>query len=95
MIHDFLISENYSIFPDLPVEIDPVHAISKSDFAFHFNEKAPARYGFMPRNSKNPSDVIWIDTPTHQVYHYANAWEEKNEKGETLVITYGCVHYEF
>lgn len=52
MIHDFAVTENYAIFPDLPMEFRP-DLCMKGKFLFHFNEDMPARYGIMKRNCHN------------------------------------------
>lgn len=56
MIHDFAITENYAIIPDLPMELRPDLCI-KGKFIFHFDQEKPARYGIMKRNSLNPEAV--------------------------------------
>ena len=28
--------------------------------------------------------------PAHYTFHYVNGWEDKNEKGEPIVVVYGC-----
>lgn len=38
MIHDFGITENYVIIPDLPFEFDPENAIKTGDFAFKYDQ---------------------------------------------------------
>jgi len=50
MVHDFAITENYIIIPDLPLEADPKKVISgKTPWIFAFNEKGACRYGIMKR----------------------------------------------
>jgi 9-cis-epoxycarotenoid dioxygenase len=89
MIHDFMITENYSIMPDLPMELRP-DLCMKNKFIFHFDEKKPARYGIMKRHCQNPSAVQWFELPNHYVFHFVNAWEETNEKGEQIIKLFGC-----
>jgi carotenoid cleavage dioxygenase len=43
MIHDFMITENYVIFPDLPLELSPPKAVKNKGFIFQFDEKLPSR----------------------------------------------------
>lgn len=38
MIHDFGITENYVIIPDLPFEFDPENAIKTGDFVFKYDQ---------------------------------------------------------
>jgi len=53
MIHDFMITENYVILPDLPLELRP-DLMLKGKFIFQYDEEKPARYGIMKRNCLNP-----------------------------------------
>ena len=89
MIHDFAVTENYSIFPDLPMEFRP-DLCMKGKFIFHFNEEMPARYGIMKRHCQNSEQVQWFELPNHYVFHFVNAWEDVNEKGETIIKLFGC-----
>jgi len=38
MIHDFVITQNYLVVPDLPVEFDPERAIKEKKGVFQFNK---------------------------------------------------------
>ena len=95
MLHDFLITEHYAVIPDLPVEFDPQLGIQNNHFVYRYNEEAVTRYGFLDRYSNNESKIQWIAVPTHYVFHYANAWEETNEGGETIIVAYGCKFEKF
>jgi 9-cis-epoxycarotenoid dioxygenase len=90
MIHDFAITENYAIFPDLPMEMRPDLMIKESKFIFHFDEKKPARYGIMKRHCLNPDQVQWFELPNHYVFHFVNAWEDVNENGDQIIRLFGC-----
>lgn len=78
MIHDFIITENYIMIPDLPMEFSPEATVMRSKFIFQFDNKKTARYGLMKRNCKNVNDIRWFELPGHMVVHWINAWEEKN-----------------
>jgi carotenoid cleavage dioxygenase-like enzyme len=60
MIHDFAITENYSIFLDLPLVF--------SERGLKFTPSAGARMGVLPRLGKN-SDVKWFNIETCWVAH--------------------------
>ena len=47
MIHDFCITENHIIFPDLPMEVNGEKAVRNNKFIFDFDKTKPARYGVM------------------------------------------------
>ena len=46
-------------------------------------------YGVMKRNCLNPDQVQWFELPNHYVFHFVNAWESNNEKGEEIIKMYG------
>jgi carotenoid cleavage dioxygenase-like enzyme len=89
MIHDFAITESYAIVPDLPMELRPDLCAKEGKFIFHFDQAKPARYGIIKRNSLNPEAVQWFELPNHYVFHFVNAWESTNEKGEIIIKMYG------
>jgi len=90
MIHDFIITQNYVIIPDSPMELRPDLAIKENKFLFQFDKSKPSRYGVMKRQCQNPDQVQWFETPSHIVFHYVNAWEEKAENGDDIIRCYGC-----
>jgi len=53
MIHDFMITENYVIIPDSPLEFNPKATVKDSKFIFQFDHTRPSRYGIMKRNCQN------------------------------------------
>lgn len=79
MIHDFAITENYVIFPDLPMEFRP-DLVLKGKFVFQFDESKPARYGIMKRYNRVVEQIQWFELPNHYCFHFANAWEYKNDQ---------------
>ena len=56
MIHDFAVTENYVVIPDLPMEFRP-DLVMKGNFIFQFDESKPARYGIMKRNNTDVEKV--------------------------------------
>ncbi len=48
MMHDFCITENYSIICDLPLVFEPKRIIN-GEFVFYFDETLSANYGVFPR----------------------------------------------
>jgi len=44
----------------------------------------------MKRNCENAKEVKWFELPSHMVFHYVNAWEEKNDAGDDIIRCYGC-----
>jgi carotenoid cleavage dioxygenase-like enzyme len=81
LIHDYAITQNYVIIPDLPMEFRPDLTALKSKFLFQFDKTKPSRYGILKRLAKNQKEIKWFEFPAHMVFHFINAWEHKNEKG--------------
>ena len=90
MIHDFGITENYVIIPDLPLELNIDHAMKHDDVIFKYNQNVPSRYGIMKKLNQQPDQIQWFEMPNHFVFHYVNSWEEKNDEGQDIVILWGC-----
>lgn len=92
--HDYLITEKFLVLPDLPLCIDPLVAIQDMGFIGSFKSNEKCRYGVMPRYSTDPNTVKWFDFPkAHYVFHFANAWDWINDKGEQMVTVVAPVYY--
>jgi carotenoid cleavage dioxygenase-like enzyme len=90
MLHDFVNTEHYIIIPDLPMEANPKNCLNGKWF-YQLNKDKLARYGILKRGDTNGKDnTKWFELPSHYCFHFANAWEETNEKGEELVVIWGC-----
>ncbi|MGB1253523.1 MAG: carotenoid oxygenase family protein [Candidatus Promineifilaceae bacterium] len=83
MMHDFAVTENYTIFMDLPLEFNMLGMLRGKDF-FRFNQNRPSRFGIMPRHGDG-TQIRWFEGPPCFVYHTVNAWEEGNN-----VVLVGC-----
>ena len=57
MLHDFAITENYIVIPDLPMEANIPAVIKDSKFLYQLNPKKPSRYGFMKRYCQDISKM--------------------------------------
>lgn len=77
MMHDFAITENYSIFFDLPMTFRP-ERIEKGQFPLMFESETPSRFGIIPRHGDS-GEVRWFETPSCFVWHTLNAYEEGDE----------------
>lgn len=87
MMHDFAITENYSIIMDLPFIFDPKIMVKKGQIPFVFDPSKRSRFGILPRHATSPAEIKWFVSPACFVFHTANAWEEK-ETNE--VVLYAC-----
>ncbi|PWU09630.1 MAG: 9-cis-epoxycarotenoid dioxygenase, partial [Verrucomicrobia bacterium] len=80
-MHDFLITESYSLFFDLPVTIT-INGLK-------YQPELGARIGVVPRLGTD-KDVRWIPIEPCWVYHFLNAHEEGNQ-----IVMRGCRRLEF
>lgn len=77
MMHDFAITENYSIFLDLPLTFS-LARIQQGKLAFAFEPDRPSRFGILPRHGDN-SNIRWFSLPACYVLHTLNAYEDGDE----------------
>ncbi|WP_013324698.1 carotenoid oxygenase family protein [Gloeothece verrucosa] len=77
MMHDFAITEHYSIFPNLPLTFRP-EKMAKGEAAFQFESHTPSYFGILPRHGE-PDSIRWFETNSCFIYHTLNAYEEGDE----------------
>ncbi|MDM9385130.1 carotenoid oxygenase family protein [Chlorogloeopsis sp. ULAP01] len=77
MMHDFAITENYTIFMDLPLTFSP-ERMQRGEPLMMFERDRPSRFGILPRHGDN-GDIRWFETPACYVFHTLNAYEEGDE----------------
>ncbi|MBO3459517.1 carotenoid oxygenase family protein [Aetokthonos hydrillicola Thurmond2011] len=83
MMHDFAITENYTIFMDLPFTFSP-ERMQRGEPATMFERDRPSRFGILPRFGDN-SNIRWFESPSCYVFHTLNAYQEKDE-----IVLIGC-----
>lgn len=83
MMHDFAITENYTIFLDLPLTFR-VERLQRREPAYMFEPNSSSRVGILPRYGDN-SSIRWFEIPTCYVVHTLNAYEIGEE-----VVLLGC-----
>ena len=76
-MHDFAVTERYSLFLDFPITLDVGRAMAGGN-AVDFEPEHGSRIGVMPRFGTD-ADVRWFDVGTGVVVHTANAWDEGDE----------------
>lgn len=84
MMHDFAITEHFTIVMDLPFVFDPKRMLKGSPFGFRPDLKA--RFGVHPRHAKDAAEVKWFTAKPCFIFHTANAWEEKTASGEDVIV---------
>lgn len=77
MMHDFAITEHYSIFLDFPLTFRPERA-AQGQPAFLFEKGTPSRFGILPRHGE-PSEIHWFESPSCYCFHTMNAYESGDE----------------
>lgn len=83
MMHDFAVTERYSIFMDLPETFDLVAAAGGAP-PFRFAPELGARFGILPRHGEG-SQVRWFAAEPCFVFHTLNAYEDGDQ-----VVLIGC-----
>ncbi|XP_071698246.1 probable carotenoid cleavage dioxygenase 4, chloroplastic [Rutidosis leptorrhynchoides] len=82
-LHDFAITKNYAIFPEIQIGMSPMEMIGGGSPVSADSGKVP-RLGLIPRYAKDESEVKWFEVPGFNVIHCINAWEE--DDGDTVVM---------
>ncbi|MBW4645652.1 MAG: carotenoid oxygenase family protein [Goleter apudmare HA4340-LM2] len=77
MMHDFAISENYTIFMDLPLTFN-AERVAKGGALIKFESDRPSRFGIVPRFGDN-SNIQWFESVPCYVFHTLNAYEAGDE----------------
>lgn len=73
MMHDFLMTERYVVFPVMPVVIDFMRAMSGGPMAAWESDR-PTMFGIMPRGG-TAADLRWVECDPKFMFHSANAYE--------------------
>ncbi|MEO0411157.1 MAG: carotenoid oxygenase family protein [Pseudomonadota bacterium] len=73
MMHDFFMTENYVIFPCLPITIDLSRAMSGKPLTA-WDDSKPAAFGVMPRYG-SADDIKWFETDPTFMFHSGGAYE--------------------
>ncbi|KAI3934974.1 hypothetical protein MKW98_009893 [Papaver atlanticum] len=78
MMHDFAITENFTIFMDLPLNFRPTNLVTREKI-LAFDAIKKARFGVLPRYSTSEIHMRWFELPNCFIFHNANAWEDGDE----------------
>lgn len=77
MMHDFAITENYTVFMDLPLTFR-LERLRQGESAYLFEPDEPTRFGILPRHG-NGTHVRWFEVPSCYVVHTLNAYEDEDD----------------
>jgi carotenoid cleavage dioxygenase len=86
MVHDFVVTENYVVFPVLPIAGSLDRAMVGGP-PFAWEPERGAHLGVMPRNG-TPEEIQWIEMDPCYVFHFANGFEKDGK-----IIIDAC-HFE-
>jgi len=88
-LHDFFLTENYVVFPDISMRVDPSGLTSNTGSVFYFNHKHAMRWGVLPRNFKPEDKIRWFATETAaSIWHVINAWERDGPNGKRQIVCF-------
>ncbi|MEN0613896.1 carotenoid oxygenase family protein [Klebsiella indica] len=94
MIHDFAVTQNYVIFPIIPLTAD-LERMRKGGQHFQWQPDLPQLFGVLPRNG-SAQDIRWFYGPVNGFQgHTLNAYEEGNKIFVDMPVTNGNVFYFF
>ncbi len=80
LMHDFAITENYTIFPLFPLTWD-FQRVMRRENIFKWEPHLNSRFAIMPRYGKN-EDVLWFEIPACLAMHTINAFEQ----GDKIIL---------
>lgn len=87
-LHDFILTENYLIFPDISMRRD-FSLLSEDKSIFYFDKDYPMRWGVLPRYFKEGDTVQWFTTKeANTIWHVINGWERAKEGGGKEIVLY-------
>ncbi|MBF4160603.1 carotenoid oxygenase family protein [Nocardioides acrostichi] len=88
-LHDFFLTENYLVFPDISLRRDPQGLQRTDGSVFVFDEAAPLRWGVLPRAFDAETQVRWFTTDqAATVWHVINAWERPSASGGAEIVLF-------
>ena len=80
MMHDFAITENYTIIMDLPLTINTsAQGLSSGEPLHTFRKDIPSRFGILPRHGNNDNIRWFMGASAFYISHTLNAYEEGDE----------------
>ncbi|XP_077238936.1 nine-cis-epoxycarotenoid dioxygenase 4 [Tasmannia lanceolata] len=82
LLHDFAITKNYAIFPDIQIGMNPMEMIAGGGSPVGSDLGKVPRIGVIPRYASNESKMRWFEVAGFNIMHAINAWEEE----DTIVL---------
>jgi carotenoid cleavage dioxygenase len=89
-LHDFFLTENYLIFPDISLRADLANLLGPDGSMFRYDDSYRLRWGVIPRDFTGEVEVRWFETDrTSMIWHVINGWERIGEDGSSEVVLHG------
>eukprot|EP00250_Pteridium_aquilinum_P003240 c13559_g1_i2 orf=193-1545(+) len=73
MIHDFALTAHYIIFPETQLVVHPLHAF-QGKALIKCDTCKVQRFGVLPRDATDDSEMRWFDVPGCNCFHILNSW---------------------
>ncbi len=74
MVHDFIVTERYIVFPIFPLTISPARARTGGPL-LAWEPQLPSLLGCMPRTG-DAQDIVWVEGEACCVFHPLNAYDD-------------------
>ncbi len=87
MVHDFVITENYIVFPIMPITASLDRAM-EGRLPFAWEPEKGVHLAVLPRHGGTLEDIQWIEMPLCFVFHYMNAFDKDG------VIAIDCCQFD-
>lgn len=91
MIHDFALTPHFIIFPETQLVFHPLHLIQGKS-PIKCDAQKVQRFGVLPRNATDDSELRWFDVPGCNCFHILNSWEEHMQPPENIEISKDSLH---
>ena len=91
-LHDFFLTENYLVFPDISIRVAPNGLTGPEGSMFHFDGDHRLRWGVLPRVIDEHTSVRWFPTEhAGVVWHVINGWERTGPEGHRQIALHSPV----
>lgn len=80
MVHDSVITNDYTVILDFPLTIKPSRMFTSNLFPVNYEPENGTRIGLVPRNGYNKGkNTMWFDVEPGVVLHAANAYQREED----------------